>query len=205
MRAAVGQSRAMMSDLNPSDIHALLRSRRSGRAYDATRLVSDQDLLALLEAARWAPSGGNVQPWRFVVGSKSTRDHDTLAKLLMEGNRIWAQYAPLLILTAAQVTRINTEGKQVQNSSALHDAGLANMSIAVEATHRQLMIHMMGGFNKDAARELLDTIEPGLEPVTIMSVGYAGDGVALPEDLQKRESAPRTRKVLDEILLKPGG
>ncbi len=195
----------MMSGQPSPEIHALLRSRRSGRAYDATRLLSDQDLHALLEAARWAPSGGNVQPWRFVVGVKPSHEHETLAQLLMEGNRIWAQHAPLLILTAAQVTRTNAEGKQVQNGSALHDAGLANMSIAVEATHRSLMIHMMGGFSKDAARDLLNAIEPGLEPITIMAVGYAGEGAELTEDLKKRERAPRTRKTIDEIVLKLGG
>lgn len=194
----------MMPDHSPSDIHAHLRARRSGRVFDAARPVSDHDLRALLEAARWAPSGGNVQPWRFLVGLKPSRDHDTLLALLMEGNRSWAQHAPLLILTAAQVTRINAEGKQVQNGSALHDAGLANMSIAVEATHRHLMIHMMGGFNKDAARQLLNEIAPGLEPVTVMAVGYAGGLEGVPEELQKRETAPRVRKELDEILLKPG-
>ena len=115
----------------------------------------------------------------------------------------WAQHAPLLILTAAQVTRANAEGKQAPNASALHDAGLANMSIAIEATHRGLMIHMMGGFHRDAARNLLNAIEPGLEPVTVMSVGHAGAIVDLPEELQKRELAPRTRKTLDEIVLKP--
>ncbi len=194
----------MTTEHNRSEIHAVLRSRRSGRHYDATRLVSDQDLYALLEAARWAPSGGNVQPWRFIVGSRPSPNHDTLAHLLMEGNRTWARHAPVLVLTAAQVTRTNADGKQVPNGSALHDAGLANMSIAVEATHREMMIHMMGGFNKDAARELLNAIEPGLEPVTIMSVGYAGEILELPDELRQREHSPRTRKTLDEIVLKLG-
>lgn len=182
-------------------IHELLRARRSGRVYDASRSVSDQDLAALLEAARWAPSGGNQQPWRFVVGRKGEAAQDMLFGLLLDFNRTWAQHAPMLLLTAAQVVRTASDGKKVQSSSALHDAGLANMSIMLEAMHRGLMARMMGGFDRAAAKSLINAEANGLEPVTVMAIGYPGDVTQAPEDVRQREVAPRTRKPVAELLI----
>jgi nitroreductase len=183
------------------EIHELLRARRSGRVYDASRSVSDQDLVALLEAARWAPSGGNGQPWRFVVGRKGEPAYDMVFGLLLDFNRTWAQHAPMLLLTVAQMVRTASDGKKVHSSSALHDTGLANMSIVVEATHRGLIARMMGGFDRAAAKSLLDAEANGLEPVTVMALGYPGDVNQAPDDVRQREAAPRTRKPVGELLI----
>lgn len=184
------------------EIHEHLRVRRSGRVYDASRPITDQDLAALLEAARWSPSGGNGQPWRFVVGRHGEPAFDTLFGLLMDFNRTWAQHAPLLVLTAAQVVRTTSDGKQVPNGSAQHDTGLANMSIVVEATRRGMIARMMGGFDRSGAKALINADANGLEPVTVMAIGYPGDLAQAPEEVQKRETAPRERKPVDELLIK---
>jgi nitroreductase len=183
------------------DIHEHLRNRRSGRAYDASRMIAQGDIDALVEAARWAPSGGNVQPWRFAVGVKGMPAYDALFALLEGFNRDWAQHAPLLILTAYQTHRVNAKGERVANGSAEHDAGLANMAIAVEAVNRGLMTHMMGGFNRAAARTLIGGEEKDLAPITMTAVGYALDPAAVPEPMRERESAPRVRKPVSELLI----
>ncbi len=184
-----------------SDIHECLRKRRSGRAYDAARPVARSDIDALLEAARWAPSGGNVQPWRFVVGVRGDPVYDALFALLVDSNRVWAQHAPVLILTAYQTHRVNQKGERVENGSAAHDAGAANMSIALEAVNRGLMSHMMGGFDHAAARALIRGAERDLVPITMTAVGYPLDSEAVPEALRDRENAPRKRKQLSELLI----
>jgi nitroreductase len=184
-----------------TDIHDLLRARRSGRAYDAAHEVTREDILPLLEAARWAPSGGNTQPWRYVVGIKGDATYDKLLDLLAPGNRIWAQYAPVLLLTAYQSSRKNQAGEWVDNRGGLHDLGMANLSIAVEAVNRGMMAHMVGGFNHDAARTLIDAPTNHLDVGPMMALGYEGTPHHLPEDIQKRETATRVRKPIEELLL----
>ncbi len=187
-----------------TDIHDLLRTRRSGRAYDASREVTREDLLALLEAARWAPSSSNGQPWRFVVGRKGSDTNDTYEKLLpllMGFNQVWAKDAPVLLLTAYATSAIGRDGQKMPNRTAQHDLGMANLSIALEAVNRGLMAHMMGGFNQDAARALIDAEAKGLEVGPMMTIGYPGDPTLLGEEVQKREAAPRTRKSVNELLL----
>jgi len=179
----------------------VLSARRSGRLYDETRVLGAEALHGLLEAARWAPSGGNGQPWRFVVGVRGDANWEKLLPMLMEGNRVWARHASALILTCALTTRTTPDGRTVSNGSALHDAGLANMSIAVEATSRSMMVRMMGGFDKDAARAAVAHVQAGLEPVTMMAVGYAGAGESLPEDVRARDTSPRTRLPLEDLLI----
>ena len=98
-------------------------------------------------------------------------------------------------------SRTTPDGRTVQNGSALHDAGMANMSIAVEATTRGLMLRMMGGYDRDAARVLVAGAHAGIEPVTMMAVGYAGAGESLPEDVRSRDAAPRSRLPIDELLI----
>jgi nitroreductase len=183
-------------------VNELFRQRHSGRAYNANQAVTDEDLRALLEAARWAPSGGNQQPWRYVVGRKGDETYDKLVALLEGGNRTWAQHAPVLLLTAFVASRVNQNGERVQNRTAMHDLGMANISIALEAANRGLMAHMMGGFNHAAARELIQADANFLDLGPMMSIGYESDASHLSEDLQKREKNPRVRKNMSELLLK---
>ncbi len=191
----------MTTPAQTTDIHDLLRTRRSGRAYDPSREVSREDMWALLEAARWAPSGGNTQPWRYVVGRKGDATYDKLLDLLAPGNRIWAQHAPVLLLTVYQSSRKNQAGEWVDNKGGLHDLGMANLSIALEAVNRGMMAHMMGGFNHEAARALIDSETNHLDVGPMMTLGYEGDPIHLNEELLKRETAPRVRRPIEALLL----
>ena len=182
-------------------VNELFHQRRSGRAYDASRAMTDADLQALLEAARWAPSGGNQQPWRFLIGRKGDATYESLLALLMPANTIWAQHAPVLVLTAFTTHSINHSGEKSPNRTAMHDLGMANVAIALEAAHRGLMVHMMGGYNYPAAKTLIHAEEHSLDLGPMMSLGYEGDASHLNEELQKREKAPRTRKPISDLLL----
>jgi nitroreductase len=181
------------------DIHQMFRLRRSGRAYDPTRHVSKSDMVALFEAARWSPSAGNAQPWRYLYANKSEdpRAYSRLFDLLNENNQEWAQYAPVLLLSAAVTLRVNGHGDVVQNTAALHDLGSANMAISLEATNRGLMSHMIGGFHLDAARELLPA---DTQPVVMMTIGYPGEPTLLSELSRSKDAAPRTRRSIDEFV-----
>lgn len=184
------------------DIHELLTRRRSGRAFDANRPLTDEDVHALLEAARWAPSGGNGQPWRYVFGRKGDATFDTLLGLLMEGNREWAQFAPALILTVYQAARVASNGSLQTNRTAMHDLGMANFSLAIEALNRGMMTRMMGGFHRDAALKLIEAEANHFDVGPVIAVGYETTPAHLSEELQKREQQPRTRKPVEELLLK---
>ncbi len=177
-------------------IHDLLAKRWSPRAYDA-RPVSAADVGSLLEAARWAPSSMNEQPWRFIVADKATDPaaHARMVDLLMEGNAVWAKDAPLLIM-AVTSTHLSRNGKP--NGKALYDLGQAVAHLSVQATDLGLVVHQMGGFFKDQAAPALN-IPEGFEPGVVLAIGYQGDAATLPPPLQEREVAPRSRKPLTEI------
>jgi nitroreductase len=183
-------------------IHELLLKRRSGRSFDANRPLTNEDIHALLEAARWAPSGGNLQPWRFVMGRKGDATHDTLTALLAEFIRQWAQFAPALVLTVYQTARVASDGNVQPNRTAQHDLGMANLSLAIEAVNRGMMTRMMGGFDRDAALKLIEAEANHLDVGPIIAVGYEAEPIHLSEEIQKRDKMPRTRKPIEELLLK---
>lgn len=181
-----------------ADINQIFRLRYSGRAYEPAREVSSHDLTAVFEAARWAPSGGNMQPWRYVYARREdSKNYDKLFDLLSAGNKEWAQYAPVLILSGALTVRLNSQGEKMPNPLALHDLGAANLSLSLEAAHRGLMAHMIGGFDKESAHEFLPQ---DIEPAVMIALGYPGDHSILSEFNQSRETAPRTRKALEEFV-----
>lgn len=176
-------------------IHELLRRRWSPRAF-ADRTVSTADLCGVLEAARWAPSSSNEQPWRFLVARRE--DPTAFAQLLgclVPGNQRWAAAAPVLMLTAA---RRGFQRNDKPNRHAMHDTGLALANLMVEATARGLHAHAMAGFDVDAARSAFD-IPPEFELAAVVALGYGGNPDQLPDDLREREIAPRTRHPLSEI------
>jgi nitroreductase len=180
-------------------IHPLLRERWSPRAF-AARPVPHDDVLRLLEAARWAPSSGNGQPWRFVLAPQA--DPDAFGRALESlnaGNVVWAQHAPLLILAAAQMRR--EDG--APNRTALYDLGQAVAHLSVQATALGLWIHQIGGFDQPQARELF-AIPEGYEPVTWIAIGELGDYETLPEPLRERERAPRARQPLEAFVFGGG-
>jgi len=177
-------------------IHELLRERWSPRAF-ADRMVEPEKLRSLLEAARWAPSSFNEQPWSFIVATKEhPGEYERLLSCLVEGNIRWAQHAPVLMLSVA---RLAFERNQKPNRHAFHDVGLAAENLVIQATALGLAVHQMAGFHVDKARELF-SIPDGHEPVAALVLGFPGDPAGLPEDLREREVAPRIRKPLESFV-----
>jgi nitroreductase len=177
-------------------IHDLLKRRWSPRAFSDRRVESDT-LLSLLEAARWAPSSFNEQPWSFIVATKADQaEHARLLSCLVEGNIQWAQRAPVLMVSVA---RLSFEKDRTLNRHAFHDVGQAVADLSVQATALGLVVHQMAGFSPDKVREVYGVPEQ-FEPVAAIALGYPGDPESLSEKLKKREVAPRERKPLPEFV-----
>ncbi len=177
-------------------IHELLARRWSPRAF-ADRLVELDKLLSLFEAARWAPSSNNEQPWAFLVATKDDpKNFEAMLGVLVEFNRGWANRAAVLILTFAH-TQFEKDG--TPNRHGFYDLGQAAISIALQATAMGLMAHQMAGFSVEAARERF-AVPPGWEPASVIAIGYPGELNTLSDRLQQREIAPRQRKPLEEFV-----
>jgi len=174
-----------------------IQKRRSRRAY-LDRPIEQEKIQSLFEAARWAPSSVNEQPWTYIYATKDQSElWEKLFSTLNDGNKIWAQHAPLLILS---LTRKNFSRNDQPNSSAKYDLGGANAFLSLQATHLGLNVHQMGGYDRQKAKENLnipDTFELGV----IMAIGYPGDPEMLPENLKQRELAPRHRHLQEEFVL----
>ena len=177
-------------------VHELIAARWSPYSFDGRR-VAPEDLRSLFEAARWAPSSYNAQPWSYVAATKDEpEEFERLLSCLVEGNQVWAQSAPVLALG---VTSLRFSHNGQPNKAALHDLGLASAHLSFEATARGLSVHQMIGILPDRARDLY-AIPDGFEAVTGLAIGYAGPSESLPEKLRARDTAPRTRKPLAEFV-----
>jgi nitroreductase len=177
-------------------VHELIASRWSPYSF-ANRSVSDDDLRSLFEAARWAPSSYNEQPWSYMVAKKEDLDEfGRLLSCLVEANQAWAKAASVLALG---ISRLNFARNNNPNRAAIHDLGLAAANLVLEATSRGLAVHQMIGILPDKVRELYSVPE-GHEPMTALAIGYAGDPMDLPEELRPRDSARRPRKPLKEFI-----
>ncbi|MFN2369890.1 MAG: nitroreductase family protein [Candidatus Krumholzibacteriia bacterium] len=177
-------------------IAPVLAERHSPYAFDPRPLPA-ADLRSLFEAARWAPSSFNEQPWRYLVAVRE--DEGEFARLLaclVEGNRVWARHASALMVAVAALT-LARDGRP--NGKALHDLGLAAANLTVEATVRGLVVHQMGGILPDQVRREYG-VPDDFQPVTALAVGYPGDGSALPEALRAKDEAPRTRRPQAEFV-----
>jgi len=178
-------------------LHPLLAHRWSPRGFDAQHVLSDADLHTLLEAARWAPSSGNSQPWRFVVSRRGDAVHFRLVKHLVPGNQLWAPAASALLLAAAATVR--DDGKP--QIHAWYDTGQAVADLSVQAGALGLAVHQMGGFDRDGVRAEF-ALPAHVEPIAMVAVGRYDPEAALPEPLWTRERAPRERRPLQEILIR---
>jgi len=177
-------------------VHELIAKRWSPYGFSG-RPVSDADLRSIFEAARWAPSSYNEQPWSFIVATRDDkREFERMLSCLVPPNREWAQAAPVLALSVARLS-FARNGKP--NRVAVHDMGLAAADLTLEAAARGLSVHQMAGILPDVARETY-AIPEGHEPVTGIAVGYAADPQSLPEAFQERDLAPRTRKPLADFV-----
>lgn len=174
----------------------LVSKRWSPYAF-APRMPPEVDLRSLFEAARWAPSSFNEQPWRYVVATKEdAAEHAKVLSCLVEGNQVWAKAAPVLALGCAALKHARN-GKP--NAAALHDLGLASASLTFEATARGLHVHQMIGIVPERVREVFRVPED-FQPLTGLAVGYLADPGALPENLRARDTTPRTRRPLAETV-----
>jgi nitroreductase len=177
-------------------IDPLLARRWSPRAF-ADRPVDPAVLRQLFEAARWAASCYNDQPWNYVV---ATREHpeefQKMLACLMEGNQVWAKAAPVL---AISVARSNFQHNGSPNRHAQHDVGAASACLALEAASLGLAAHQMGGFDADRARETYN-IPAGFEPMAAIAIGYPGDPASLPDKMRQMETGARSRRPIADFV-----
>ena len=179
-------------------IHELIANRWSGRAYDASKPVTKDQLVSLLEAARWAPSCFGDQPWRYVVCNKSENLQAWQAAYdcLVPGNQSWAVNAPVLLLICAD-TLFSHNDKP--NKWAPYDTGAATENLCLQATALGLMAHQMGGFDADKARTTFKVPER-YQILAMVTVGYQADVESLTGETKEREIVARSRKPLNELF-----
>lgn len=181
-------------------LHPLVANRWSPRSFAGTPL-SEETVLTLLEAARFAASCNNFQPWRFIYATKEqTPRYNRLFECLKEGNKAWARSAPLLMLT---LVKVNFDNSDKPNLWAKHDLGLAIGNLTTQASSMDLYVHNMAGFDGELAKKIF-VIPNEYQPVTMVAIGFLGDPGALPEPLKQRELAPQERKPLGELVLNDG-
>jgi nitroreductase len=183
--------------MNPaSGLHALLAERRSPRGFSTERGVEAETLLTLLEAARWAPSANNTQPWRFAVARRGTPEFAAVQDALAPGNQLWAHTASALVVVAAETA--GPDGSP--RPWASYDTGQAVAHLSVQAQHEGLALHQLGGFDRDRVAALL-ALPAAVLPLVVLTIGRRDGEAALPEPLAAREQAPRERLPLDTLLL----
>lgn len=177
-------------------IHELISERWSPYSY-SNRPVPQADLLSIFEAARWAASSFNEQPWRYIVATRDrTDDFERILSCLLDGNRTWAKEVPTLALGCIRTT-FSRNNKP--NRVAQHDLGLASASLSLEATSRGVYVHQMAGLMADKAREVFG-IPEGFEAVTALALGYRSESGTGDSSLLARDERPRTRRPLDEFV-----
>lgn len=178
------------------ELHPLLVNRWSPRALDVQDAISNDDLYAVLEAARLAPSAFNEQPWRFIVGKRGEETFNEILNGLGEFNQMWAKNASALLLVAGTKQRSNGE----PHPSYQYDLGLAVSQGTFEAHHRGYVTHQMTGFNHDVMCKTFDLTT--YEPVVVIAIGKQDSADILPEAMAEREKAQPSRKPLKELILK---
>jgi nitroreductase len=180
------------------NILKLISERRSIVSF-SEKLVEPDKITLLFEAARWAPSSSNIQPWRFIYATRdNAQDFEILFNCLAEGNQKWVKHVPLLVLSVAETI---SSYKNLHNRFSLHDVGLATSMLMIQARALDLYTHPMGGFDAEKAKKNLDIPYP-YEPVAMIAIGYKSEKKYLPEEIMKRDTQPRIRKPLSEIVFR---
>jgi nitroreductase len=179
-------------------VHNLIKNRWSPVSF-SSKPVEDFKLKTILEAAGYAPSSNNEQPWLFIL---TTRDEpemfNNVVDLLVDGNRIWARNAYALIVSLA---RMNHVYKNRPNRYAFHDTGMAVSNMLLQATSMNVYIHQMGGYSHEETKRYFN-LDEGIEPVAIMAVGYLGDGTGISDELFERDRKRRPRKNISEYAFR---
>jgi len=194
---------SLCSDLKRAQVsHPVLPAiafRWSPRAFDPERSLEESDVLPLLEAARWAASANNLQPWRMPWALRGETAFERILRCLNPANASWARRAGALLVGCAVVTK--SDGSR--NRHASHDLGQALAQMAVQAAASGIAMHQMAGFNTALARTSLEVPED-IEPFTAVALGWPGAPGLLAEDQQARELAPRERYALPHIAPRGG-
>ncbi|KAA0547347.1 nitroreductase family protein [Bacillus sp. BGMRC 2118] len=168
------------------NIDSVFINRWSPRSF-LEKEVPTEVVMRLFEAARWAPSANNLQPWRFIF-AQSNEDRERFHSFILDGNRIWCEKAPVLAVLISDK----------ESGAHAFDAGTAWGYLALQATKEGLITHAMGGINKEKAREVLN-IPDQYDVQIAIAIGYQGEKEALPEHLQEREQ-PSNRRPLEETV-----
>jgi len=177
------------------ELHPLVKNRWSPRSFEETP-VEVAKIQRILEAARWAPSAFNEQPWRFIVGEKPNNTWSNLLESLVEWNRNWAILAPVLISVLGKKS-LTKNGNP--NTTYQYDTGQAVAWLTVQAAQEGLVVHQMGGFDKEFVSKTF-AVPSDFEPISIIALGYQATPDKLPLDYQKAELAPRSRKDPSELF-----
>lgn len=191
--------------MNPFSDHAaptehaildLFAERWSTRIFDAAAPLDEDAFASALEAARWAPSAGNTQPWRAIVARRGTAEHRAVFDTLMGFNQEWAGRASALVAFCAQTA--TEDGEPL--AWGVYDTGQAAAYFTIQAHAGGLAAHQMGGFHRDRLAAAFD-LEGRFEPVTVVAVGMLGDPSEVSEKVRAREATPRTRRPIRETVL----
>jgi nitroreductase len=178
-------------------IHPILTDRWSPRSFDPTALISTEDMTALMEAARWAPSSYNFQPWRFIISRRGDETFQKICEAISGFNQVWAPNASALV---AVVVEQKTEG-HIYPPIALFDTGLAVSQLTIEAHHRGFIVHQMIGFDKEKMNKTFD-ISGQRDCIVILAIGRQGPPENLPEgQAREREVLPRERNQLSDLII----
>lgn len=176
-------------------IHEVLENRWSPRGFDATHEVSEAEIRSLIEAARWAPSAFNKQPWGFIVGRRGSENFAKIFDSLMGFNQSWTVNVSALILTLA---RVEIDGEPVVD--AHYDLGQAAAHLTVQAESMGLNVHQMTGFEVEKVASKFE-IPAGYKPYTVIAVGQHSTDESIDESIRERDASPRARNEVDEILI----
>ncbi|MBN2730783.1 MAG: nitroreductase family protein [Bacteroidales bacterium] len=171
-----------------------ISSRFSPMAFSNVK-PTEESMQRMLEAARWAPSSYNEQPWLFVLTLKGSEQYDMIYQSLIEYNQTWAESAPVLGVVFGK-THLQENGKL--NSHFMYDAGAAMSNFYTQATFEGYQLHQMGGYDIEKLEKSLQ-IGEGLKSIVVFALGVPGDVKHLPQDMQARAKAERVRKPLEEI------
>lgn len=188
----------MTKEINTQlDLIDVIKKRWSPRAFDGNKMIEIEKLNKIFEAARWAPSCSNEQPWRFIIGRKDKGyEHQKILNCLDESNQVWAKYAPLLVIVCSKKTF--THNNKINDWNE-YDTGQAVAFMILQAMNEGIFAHQMAGINKDKIIEDFN-IPEDFQPISVIAFGYLGDKNLLPEHLREREDKEQTRYPLSKLV-----
>jgi len=174
----------------------LIKNRFSTVAF-ADKMLTNDDMNSIFEAATWAASANNEQPWRYIAALKQNNESfNKIVDLLMPGNQPWAKNAAVLIVCYAKLT-FTLNGKP--NVTALHDVGMANENMLLQSLSMGIYGHIMGGFDRERSKEVFN-LDDDHQPICVIALGYLGDPESLIEPYKTREHTSRSRKPVNEVV-----